>query len=134
MSVSRLEVKAREVMNAHWQQGISDSQSASRRGSMFRQGSTPNRNSSGNTWGYTCPNPQRYIWQWLWDSCFHAIVWAELGEADRALLELQTLLTTIEPSGFVPHMNFVKDPSASPDFGAAGVLPASLSPRCSDMP
>lgn len=103
-------------MNAHWQQGISDSQSASRRGSMFRQGSTPNRNSSGNTWGYTCPNPQRYIWQWLWDSCFHAIVWAELGEADRALLELQTLLTTIEPSGFVPHMNFVKDPSASPDF------------------
>jgi len=139
----KLQAKAREVLNAHWQQGISDSGSASGLGSgssrqgvgqasvLNRQGvgrasafnrqgvdwaSASSRQGAENVWGYTCPNPQRYIWQWLWDSCFHAIVWAELGEADRALLELRTLLATIEPSGFVPHMNFVRDPSASFDF------------------
>jgi hypothetical protein len=24
--------------------------------------------------GYTSPNPDTYPWQWLWDSCFHAII------------------------------------------------------------
>ncbi len=84
--------KAREVMSAHW-----------------RSGSKP-------TWGYTAPNPERYEWQWLWDSCFHAIIWAELGEADRGLLELATLLETMEPSGFLPHMNYVADPAAAKEF------------------
>lgn len=63
--------------------------------------------------GYTAPNKERYPWQWLWDSCFHAIIWAELGYEDRAVTELETLLSTIEPSGFVPHMNYVADPSKS---------------------
>ena len=84
--------KAREVMSAHW-----------------RSGSKP-------TWGYTAPNPERYEWQWLWDSCFHAIIWAELGEADRGLLELATLLEAMEPSGFLPHMNYVADPAAAKEF------------------
>lgn len=66
-----------------------------------------------NSLGYTSPNPERYKWQWLWDSCFHAIIWAKLGEADRGLLELATLLKTIEPSGFTPHMNYIADPSVA---------------------
>src|SRR6478672_9628621 len=34
--------------------------------------------------GYTSPNLGVYPWQWLWDSCFHAIAWAEAGD-DRAV-------------------------------------------------
>ena len=30
--------------------------------------------------GYCVPNPTTYPWQWLWDSCFHAVVWAHLGD------------------------------------------------------
>lgn len=74
-----------------------------------------------NSLGYTSPNPKRYEWQWLWDSCFHAIIWAELGEADRGLVELTTLLNTIEPSGFIPHMNYVADPSVAKElWGRSG--------------
>ena len=95
---SDLRERSLEVMEAHWRQ-----------------------RKSGKRWGYTCPNPERYEWQWLWDSCFHAIIWAELGEADRALLELETLLATIEPSGFLPHINYVADPAAAEEFwGRAG--------------
>lgn len=72
--------------------------------------------------GYTAPNPQRYEWQWLWDSCFHAIIWAELGEPERGVLELETLLGTIEPSGFLPHMNYAADPPAAEKlWGRSGV-------------
>ena len=90
---SDLRERSLEVMEAHWRQG-----------------------KSGKRWGYTCPNSERYEWQWLWDSCFHAIIWAELGEADRGLLELETLLATMEPSGFLPHMNYVADPAAAEEF------------------
>ncbi len=65
--------------------------------------------------GYAAPNPVTYPWQWLWDSCFHAVCWAELGD-ERALLELQTALATQSVDGFVPHMNYVGDPAASVDF------------------
>ena len=27
--------------------------------------------------GYTVPHAGTYPFQWLWDSCFHAIAWAE---------------------------------------------------------
>ena len=30
--------------------------------------------------GYCVPNPTTYPWQWLWDSCFHAVAWAALGD------------------------------------------------------
>ena len=95
---SDLRERSATVMESHWRQG-----------------------KSGKRWGYTCPNPERYQWQWLWDSCFHAIIWAELGETDRGLLELETLLATMEPTGFLPHMNYVADPEAAKEFwGRAG--------------
>lgn len=61
--------------------------------------------------GYTMPNRATYPWQWLWDSCFHAIVWAELGD-DRCLTELERLFAFQAPSGFVPHMSYHPDPEA----------------------
>jgi len=59
--------------------------------------------------GYTAPNTGTYPWLWLWDSCFHSLVWAELGEPDRALRELTAALSTQDPSGFVPHMGYQLD-------------------------
>ena len=99
--LSDLKARSAAVMEAHWRQG------------KFAK--------SHKRWGYTCPNPERYEWQWLWDSCFHAVIWAELGQADRGLLELETLLATMEPTGFLPHMNYVADPAAAQEFwGRAG--------------
>jgi hypothetical protein len=66
--------------------------------------------------GYTCPNADRYPWQWLWDSAFHAIVWAELGD-DRATTELETLLSGQDPeTGFVPHVGYQRDPTYLAEF------------------
>ncbi len=60
--------------------------------------------------GYAAPNGATYPWQWLWDSCFHVLVWRALGRVDRAQAELASLLDPQAPSGFVPHMNYVRSP------------------------
>jgi hypothetical protein len=57
--------------------------------------------------GFTCPNGSTYPWLWLWDSCFHSIVWAELGDSERAVLELRTALEGQGRSGFVPHLRYL---------------------------
>lgn len=70
--------------------------------------------------GYTAPNRARYPWQWLWDSCFHALIWAELGD-DRGLDELAQILGAADASGCVPHMTYALDPRHHEDFwGRAG--------------
>ncbi len=51
------------------------------------------------------PNPTTYPHRWLWDSCFHAIAWAAIGD-DRGVVELTTTLASAFPSGFVPHMAY----------------------------
>ncbi len=60
--------------------------------------------------GYTAPNPKVYPWRWLWDSCFHALIWHELGVPNRAITELRSVLSAIDGSGFVPHMGYPLDP------------------------
>jgi hypothetical protein len=59
--------------------------------------------------GFCVPNPNTYPWQWLWDSCFHAIVWAELGD-ERAVVELGTALCDTDAEGFVPHIRYAGGP------------------------
>ena len=59
--------------------------------------------------GFCVPNPSTYPWQWLWDSCFHAVVWAHLGDA-RALTELASALSTQDAEGFVPHLRYGSGP------------------------
>ena len=66
--------------------------------------------------GYAAPNEHVYPWQWLWDSCFHVIIWAELGRPDRASTELMQALHTQDELGFVPHMNYQLDPAAHRDL------------------
>ncbi len=68
------------------------------------------------THGYTAPNADVYPWQWLWDSCFHALIWHELGESERALTEVRAALADPHPTGFVPHMRYTGRPEASVDF------------------
>ena len=65
--------------------------------------------------GYTAPNRVRYPWQWLWDSCFHALIWAELGD-DRGLDELAGALGAADTSGCVPHMTYQLDPRHHEEF------------------
>ncbi|MFV1990485.1 MAG: hypothetical protein ACC652_07075 [Acidimicrobiales bacterium] len=86
-----LEGHVRSLMNAHWQPA-----------------------------GYTVPSPTTYTQQYLWDSCFHAIIWAGLGN-DRCLVELESLFERQHESGFLPHMGYDAHPSDSVEFwGIAG--------------
>ena len=52
---------------------------------------------------YICPSWPHYKSQWLWDSCFHAIVCAELGLKDLAKNEINRLLEWQQDSGWIPH-------------------------------
>ena len=56
--------------------------------------------------GFCVPNATTYPWQWLWDSCFHAVCWAHLGEGGRAVAELGNVLAHQAPNGFVPHLTY----------------------------
>ena len=66
--------------------------------------------------GYTVPNAAVYPFQWLWDSCFHAITWADLGEPNRARTELLHLFRTQNSEGFVPHVDYEFDPNHHAEF------------------
>ena len=59
--------------------------------------------------GWCVPNPATYPHLWLWDSCFHAIVWASL-EDSRAVSELDAVLAGQLPGGMVPHMRYGGQP------------------------
>lgn len=55
---------------------------------------------------YIAPSPERYPFQWFWDSCFHVIVLARLGECELAKRALRSLFAMQEDDGFVGHMVF----------------------------
>ena len=56
-------------------------------------------------YAYTEPSPERYPWQWYWDSCFAAIAWRRF-DSGRSRTELETLLAAAEPDGFIGHTIF----------------------------
>ena len=55
----------------------------------------------------TVPHPVVYPHRWLWDSCFHTVIWTSLGDS-RGLTELESVLGSVLPTtvgrGFLPHM------------------------------
>jgi hypothetical protein len=59
----------------------------------------------GRTYTFSIPAQERYRFQWFWDSCFHAIVWARL-DVGRACDELRGLFALQAPSGRIPHVVF----------------------------
>jgi len=59
--------------------------------------------SGGAHHGFTCPSPHLYHWQWLWDSCFHAIA-LRWFDPDFARKEILSLLSGQWEDGRVPNM------------------------------
>lgn len=57
---------------------------------------------------YVAPAPQTYPFQWFWDTCFHVIMLARLGEYEAAKRNLRSLFAMQESDGFVGHMIFWK--------------------------
>lgn len=86
---------------------------------------------------YCVPNPDVYPWQFLWDSCFHALVWAELGD-ERAAVELASVFRNQSPAGFVPHMAYDRDPHRHASFwgrpGASSITqPPMYGHACAEL-
>jgi hypothetical protein len=59
--------------------------------------------------GYTCPSPGRYPWQWYWDSCLTSIAQRHM-RPDRARQELESLVAAAAPDGVIGHTIFWKEP------------------------
>lgn len=65
--------------------------------------------------GFCVPNAETYPHQWLWDSCFHAIVWSAL-QSERSVIELRHVLANQDPGGFVPHLTYWNHPDRHRSF------------------
>src|SRR3989344_5458833 len=61
-----------------------------------------NKRKLGN-YQYTVPSPDSYPYQWLWDSCFHAIILSHFNIKD-AKKEILSLLSKQFENGLIPHM------------------------------
>ncbi len=62
-----------------------------------------------NGYRYTRPAPDVYEYQWLWDSCFHALVYRHFDGAmawDELLSLVQHQVTEGADAGMVPHMAY----------------------------
>jgi hypothetical protein len=57
---------------------------------------------------FTAPNRTTYPWMWLWDSSFHSIVYATLGD-ERAMREARSIFRWQTTDGMVPHMGYQSD-------------------------
>ena len=61
-----------------------------------------NRRVSG-VYQYTVPSPEAYPYQWLWDSCFHALILSHFSLED-AKKEILSLVSKQLANGLVPHI------------------------------
>lgn len=52
---------------------------------------------------YTVPSPETYPYQWLWDSCFHAMILCKF-DTETAKDELRSLVVKQFEDGMIPHM------------------------------
>ena len=62
----------------------------------------------GQHYCYIAPALKPYPFQWFWDTCFHVVILARLGEFDLAKRNLRSLFAMQEANGFVGHMVFWK--------------------------
>jgi hypothetical protein len=63
------------------------------------------RTSAGQPYSFTAPDIDKFPAQFYWDSCYHAIAWANI-DPRRARDELRTLLSAAERDGFIGHTIF----------------------------
>jgi len=64
---------------------------------------------------FTVPSPDIYPYQWLWDSCFHAIVLSHF-DIDAARKEVSAILAMQYEDGMLPHMVFWRKMATRPYF------------------
>lgn len=81
--VQQVVANARRVLAANRQQGIS----------AWRD----------QPYSFVCPSQATYPFQWLWDSCFHAIALLHV-DPELAKQEIRCLLQGAQADGFLPHM------------------------------
>ena len=76
-----------------------------------------------NGFRYTVPSPSTYPYQWLWDSCFHAIVLSSY-DPDFAKAEMHSLMSKQFENGMVPHMIFApgSHDANAPDASVVNVV------------
>ncbi|MDT0642518.1 trehalase family glycosidase [Zunongwangia sp. F363] len=53
---------------------------------------------------YTRPAPERYPYQFFWDTCFHVFILVSLGEIEMAKEHIKSLLRLQREDGFIGHM------------------------------
>jgi hypothetical protein len=87
--IATIRTLCEKTLRANWREGV--------------------RAADGVPFGYTCPSPRHYPWQWYWDSCFAAIVWRRF-DSDRARRELESLLAAQQDDGFIGHTIFWNTP------------------------
>jgi glycogen debranching enzyme len=73
------------------------------RAARLLEANTREARADGRVYRYTIPSPHRYRFQWHWDSCFHAIVWAAI-DIERARDELRALVARPTEAGLLPHI------------------------------
>jgi glycogen debranching enzyme len=64
-----------------------------------------------NGYEYIVPSPQTYPYQWLWDSCFHAVVLSHF-DTDMAKSILQSLFSKQFDDGMIPHIIYWQEAEA----------------------
>ena len=62
----------------------------------------------GGDYRFIAPANKEYIFQWLWDTCFHAIVLSHF-DPQWARQEMRSLMSGQWPDGFLPHVIFWQD-------------------------
>jgi glycogen debranching enzyme len=89
----------------------------------------------GQTYCYIAPALKPYPFQWFWDTCFHVVMLARLGEFDLANRNLRSLFAMQEENGFVGHMIFWKKilPSRRSDIMQARPTWEALRPHMSAL-
>jgi glycogen debranching enzyme len=60
----------------------------------------------GQDYCYVAPALKPYPFQWFWDTCFHVVILARLGEYALAKRNLRSLFAMQAENGFVGHMVF----------------------------
>ncbi len=61
------------------------------------------------TYRYTRPAPSRYEQQWLWDSCFHAMIYRHFDAAmarDELFSVVASQVSMGKDAGMIPHMTY----------------------------
>jgi glycogen debranching enzyme len=55
---------------------------------------------------YVMPSPEKYPFQWWWDTCFHTFILCALDEIELAKQNFQSLFAMQKKDGFIGHMIF----------------------------